>query len=384
LALKGRVCFDKRGRVVEVVGSGKRDKDVEKIPSWEAHFRRLWELRTGNDSSNYDPLRLITAVNLLKQLKKHEVLKLLDEYVRLTEVDEQFWIPLALRCVFRLPEKTNHPELDPNVPADAVDASGLPVRLRYPLLIVLDVPFVINAPLGGGGRSTTAEEAVAFYRTVGEIDKAEIRPPADLSKTRELILKSTVWKKLSDEKRVDKDEPPIEVLRQCVKLVRTAIKPNKIAANSHAADVTIEECFAAFEKQLAENPLEWSPLVGCYIRKGTQRYIAPAFVDPMPEIFIVDLPAGEVMLVLERVEPDVVLASLSVDIVQATVDQRIVVKLTTRDGRRRTLSREVPGNAGKVGSSCGEYFELESGAPVDVSIAVNEWVLFNRVVDVRD
>jgi hypothetical protein len=384
LALKGRVYFNERGGAVGVVGEKTRNDEVLKVPNWEPHLRRLWELRTGSDASTFDPLRFINAVNLLKEHSKEDVFRLLDEYCRLTEFDEQEWIPLALRYTFKLPLKMDHPDLEPLAPKEDADASGLPVTLRYPLLVVQGVPFVINAPKGAGGRVPDAESVLAKYKKAGELDRTELRPTSELARTRELIMKSTVWKKLRDDERVDKEEPPSEVLSQCAKLARTAFATSWNVRNHYNSDLAVAERYSEFEKQLAANPLEWSPLVGCYIRRNTQRYIPPSFINPSPEVHVLAFPTVEVKLVLKRVEPEVVEASLRVQADQADVAQKVVAHLTTPDGRRRTLKAEVKGGARRVGSSTGEYFEIDRDAPIEVQISINDRVLHEKVVVVRE
>lgn len=390
LPIKGRVCFDEKGRVVAVVGEKKRDEDILKVPSWETHLRRLWELRTTDDSSKYDPLRLINAINLLKEHSKEEVFKLLAEYCRLTEHEEQEWIPLALRCLFRLPKGTEHPDLEPEAPRDDIDAKGLPVILRYPVLIVQGVPFVINAPKGGGGRVPGAESVLTDYRKTGELDRTQLLPTNELSKTREQIMKSTVWKKLCDEGRIFSEGPPHDVFVQCFRLAKTAFTPNGDAVKAPSIDVSTEERWISLEKQLTAKPIEWSPLVGCYVLRGAPpRITPPAFEHPKPKIFFAKVPSGEIQLTLEREEFGVVSAYIWVELRAADVVQEVVMRLTTIDGRRTTLKTEVLAKVGKGSEppathGQGENFDLPVGDPVDVEISINGWVVLKRVVTVGE
>lgn len=123
---------------------------------------------------DYDPARVVRAVNALHVLGKERALDEVASWQRgHRDAQGLFWV---LRVLFDLPAGQAFPPVrigQPNLPPPA-DPAALP---RFPILIVRDTPFLVVAGYDLGGLPEAVDAHVAFFRAHGVLRDRPLAPP---------------------------------------------------------------------------------------------------------------------------------------------------------------------------------------------------------------
>jgi hypothetical protein len=160
-ATLGQVWFKQDGRVGLVIGQGSLPP-AGPLPESELRIvlDALGEVPSFDRGSQFNPLPLIRAVNLLQPLGKKKALAAIDEFLRISTVwcrdgEKPDGIFLVLRTLFDAPNVANKGIYDEELPPGVLppvnvglphpefkpaDAKLLP---RYPLAIEGDIPFLL-------------------------------------------------------------------------------------------------------------------------------------------------------------------------------------------------------------------------------------------------
>jgi len=152
----------------------------------EQELRRLLrivdQVPSYNSGSQYDPLRLIRAVNALQPLGKEKALALVAEYLRVSSwLDDpgREGVFLLLRALFEVPDPPGHmPPMMVGAPSPAApsDPKALP---RFPLLIRDDIPFLLVTGYALGGAPEPPERHLEYFREHGVVRAHPLRPIDD-------------------------------------------------------------------------------------------------------------------------------------------------------------------------------------------------------------
>jgi hypothetical protein len=123
----------------------------------------------------YDPLKVVDAVNALQPLGKERAL---DEVsARADTRDYPYGLVWVLRVLFDVPEETGFPPVrlgTPTIPPPS-DPTKLP---RFPIVIVRDVPLLAVRGYILRGLPEPIEDQVEFYRAHGSVRSEPLAPPA--------------------------------------------------------------------------------------------------------------------------------------------------------------------------------------------------------------
>jgi hypothetical protein len=140
----------------------------------------------------YNPAYVIDTVNTLQPLGKENAIKQI--YYYLDHRDESgdacglFWL---LRALFNLPAKQKFPPVrigQPSIPPP-VHAEKL---LRFPVLIIKDIPFLVVQSYLLGGMPESVENHIAYFQAHGILRKHQLAPPSSLDDVEESFLR--LWK----------------------------------------------------------------------------------------------------------------------------------------------------------------------------------------------
>jgi len=127
---------------------------------------------------DYNPARIVHAVNALVPLGKEAALAQISSYLKTrskpAEVQGLFWV---LRVLFDVPAGQSFPPVrigQPNIPPPA-DPGKLP---RFPILIVRDIPFLVVSGYDLGGLPEAVDAHVTYFRTHGVLRDNPLTPPS--------------------------------------------------------------------------------------------------------------------------------------------------------------------------------------------------------------
>jgi hypothetical protein len=125
---------------------------------------------------DYDPMRVVQAVNALQPLGKEAALEQIASYVRRhpdpAESQGLFWV---LRVLFDVPAGQAFPPVrlgQPSVPPPA-DPATMP---RFPILLVQDIPFLVVTGYDLAGMPEPVDAHVAHFRSHGVLRSKPLSP----------------------------------------------------------------------------------------------------------------------------------------------------------------------------------------------------------------
>lgn len=153
---------------------------------------------------DYDPARVVRAVNALQPLGKDHALDQVAFWLRghaSARNTGLFWV---LRVLFDLPAGTAFPPVrigQPNL-SPPTDPAAVP---RFPILIVRDTPFLVVSGYDLGGLPEPIDAHVAFFRAHGVVRDRLLSVPDSLAGLEQEIARQ--WSAACGEAQLD------EVLR---------------------------------------------------------------------------------------------------------------------------------------------------------------------------
>ena len=127
--------------------------------------------------TDYDPSKVIEAVNELRVLGKDGALEQVNGYLASHRDDDSYGLFWVLRVLFDVPADPGFPPVSigqPSIPPPA-DPATLP---RFPIAIVRDVPLLVVDGYTLGGLPQGVEDHVAYFREHGTIREEPLTPPA--------------------------------------------------------------------------------------------------------------------------------------------------------------------------------------------------------------
>ncbi|HEX3477235.1 MAG TPA: hypothetical protein VHT91_19570 [Kofleriaceae bacterium] len=153
---------------------------------------------------DYDPARVVRAVNALQPLGKDHALDQIAFWLRghgNAQAQGLFWV---LRVLFDVPAGTAFPSVRigrPNI-SPPTDPAAVP---RFPILIVRDTPFLVVSGYDLGGMPEPVDAHVAYFRAHGVVRDRPLAAPASLTGLEQEIAQQ--WRAACGEAQLD------EVLR---------------------------------------------------------------------------------------------------------------------------------------------------------------------------
>jgi len=128
---------------------------------------------------DYNPRRVIEAVNALQPLGKQKALATIKAYLDHRDSDKEatglFWV---LRVLFEMPQgqafppvRIGQPDISPPASSDALP--------RFPIVIVRDVPLLVVRGYALGGFPEPVATHLAYFQTHGTIRSAPLAPSTD-------------------------------------------------------------------------------------------------------------------------------------------------------------------------------------------------------------
>jgi hypothetical protein len=194
-ATLGEVYIDKEDRVQLICGQG---NPPEGLPS-ETELRRLLEVLNQAPSysvgSEYNPRKVIEAVNVLQPLGKEKALAVMEEFLRVARHshDGRRGVFLVLRTLFDVPENPGYmPKMyvgQPS-PAEPEDKKLLP---RFPIALEGDTPFLVVFGYMAAGMPEPPEWHVAYFREHGQLRAKPLAPSTKPFETLEALERSPRW-----------------------------------------------------------------------------------------------------------------------------------------------------------------------------------------------
>jgi hypothetical protein len=196
-ATLGQVYIDKDGRVQYVFGKGTpppagmfEERDLRAL------LDALGGVPSYNAAWNYNPRKLIRAVNLLQPLGKEKALAAIDEFLRVSS----HWhdkgrdgVFLVLRTLFEVPDDTGHMPpmmVGAPIPSEPKDRKLLP---RFPIAIEGDIPFLLAEGFNLSGMAEEPESHVAYFREKGRLRGKPLMPSNEPFKALDTFAKSPRW-----------------------------------------------------------------------------------------------------------------------------------------------------------------------------------------------
>jgi hypothetical protein len=138
----------------------------------------LDELPSATSLTQYNPEKVIRAVNLLHGMGKTKAIACMREYLRVTPYwsDGRSGLFLVLRVLFEIPKDKRMPmihvgEYRPGTPTDWNECP------LYPLLVVEDVPFLIPFVVTIAGSIQDPSEHIDFFQRWGHLRSSRLNPP---------------------------------------------------------------------------------------------------------------------------------------------------------------------------------------------------------------
>ncbi len=158
--------------------------------------------------ANPNGVELIRAVNVLQPLGKEQALRVLEQYVKLTEDSEDpsdqeivFWI---IRVLFE-PALVGDRIPSPRI-AVWLDGQELSDAMKWPLNPIAvegDIPFMVGQQIGGRGQPEHPSSHIRWARLHGVIREEPLVPQVNPLAGAEAILQSRRFKALSEHSRME-------------------------------------------------------------------------------------------------------------------------------------------------------------------------------------
>lgn len=268
VASLGSVAFTARGTVF--ITRGGEGRPLAPASVSEARLRELFALLAalpGLRGDDYDPRPVIRAVNALQPLGAANALDVIAEYLRIaptwTEAGTE-GVFFVLRALFVPNGGAPHPVMHVGAPTTTPPATGAPA---FPLVIVDDIPLLVNAGYMLGGFPEQPESHLAFYRTSAAIRSAPLRPNDHPLATFDRLEHSSLGAALFGTRN---DGASMMLMEQLSKLVAGTYEPPFVQGVSHLpwppadAHATWRAMVTAYDALGAH----WDPVAGEYARAG--------------------------------------------------------------------------------------------------------------------
>ncbi|MCH8047448.1 MAG: hypothetical protein IID44_27455 [Planctomycetes bacterium] len=193
-ATLGQVFLDDDLTVKSIFGAGKPATEglpeekqlcrmlrvLDRVPSYFLH------------STNYDPLPVIQAVNILQPLGQRRALAVLEEYLRVTSSRDsgREGMFLVLRVLFEIPDDPGHHPKIFGLLEEEKDMKSWP---RFPIVVQDDIPFLAFGSFGLAGGLELPELHLAKYRDA-KIRERPLTPTNKPLQALEKLIASARWR----------------------------------------------------------------------------------------------------------------------------------------------------------------------------------------------
>jgi hypothetical protein len=389
-ATLGQVYIGKDGRSQYVFGKG--------TPPPEGMFEErnlrvlldaLGEVPSYNAAWDYNPRKVIRAVNLLHPLGKEKALAAIDEYLRVSSHwhdDGREGVFLVLRTLFDVPEDLGH--MPPMLvgapsPSEPEDPKLLP---RFPIAIEGDIPFLVAEGFNLAGSPEPPESHVAYFREKGRLRPKPLAPSAVPFQELDRFARSPRWTFKKTAGLFDDERGRQFLGTQVLRLIDTVYR---VEPGLHGDLLPFGRKEEARRKKIVEEAsstkLRWDAAAQKYTFLDGTSLPEPEVKHYRREIWRPKADGLDVELILERDGP----RSISVWVVESYEVGKpgpaaafTVFDVSAKDkalaefkagGRRREFDADVPVEAlgGKTGtSSTWKPCELKEGAEVQVKLVV--------------
>lgn len=230
-ATLGQVYFGKSGRVCDVYGKGDpppdgmfEERDLRRM------LEALGQVPSYNAGGNeFDPRKVIRAVNLLQPLGKDKALAIIDEYLRVTS----FWhdsgregVFVVLRTLFQVPDDPGYMRhMVAGVP-DLRPPSDHKLLPRFPITIEEGIPFKLVNGYSIFGSPESPEWHTEYFREQGTLRKNALVPTDDPVRALTEFMTSPRWRYAGEgEARRDSSRADHNLYEQLLRLLDTVIQP---------------------------------------------------------------------------------------------------------------------------------------------------------------
>lgn len=196
-ATLGKVYIDEQGRAQYIYGNGDPRAD-ESFTEEELQqlLQVLARVPSYNAGTNYNPLKVIRAVNALQPLGKKRALSVIDEHLRVTSYfddESREGVFLVLRTLFDVPSPPGYmPEMRVGAPYPAApdDKQLLP---RFPITLEEDIPFKLVTGYSLAGEPEPPERHLEYFREHGVLRARPLSPSATPFATLDALAQSNRW-----------------------------------------------------------------------------------------------------------------------------------------------------------------------------------------------
>ena len=314
-ATLGQVYLDKRGEVQHVFGKG----DPPPAGMFEERDLRallvaLSDLPSYSGGWDYNPRKVIRAVNLLQPLGKEKALAAIDEFLRVSpywDDDGRDGVFLVLRTLFDVPEDPDHMPpmfVGAPMPSEPKDKEKAP---RFPIVIEGDIPFLLVEGYMLGGQAEQPEAHAAYFRKVGKLRQKPLAPSSDPFGAIEAFAGSPRWPIKEDTPPHLKDRARQLMATQALRLIDTVYHANSdqfggllpFGANGARRRKTILG-------EASKLKVRWDAAAGRYTFLDGTSFPDPVVKLYRREIWRPEAPGLDVELIVERQRPGLVWACL--------------------------------------------------------------------------
>lgn len=261
LATLGRVRF-RQGRVAEWPARGKTG--FVQVVS-EARLRAAMRSMGPLDSSG-DSLWIIRSANALLPLGREGALFAIEEryYCCDTYWPENLSLFWLLRALFEVPDPPAYwqvPAIGAISPAPPKDLKQIPC---FPIVILQDVPFNVMTGLSLAGYPEQPTNEIVELRETGRLRAKPMRPPDDPFAAYQEFLISSQWPYRNLNDLETRRQVSGQALRDVLRLVRTAYRPDEMDRDSF---MPRDKDFEKFHKAFLATGARWSDRQQMYVRR---------------------------------------------------------------------------------------------------------------------
>lgn len=136
---------------------------------------------------DYNPDRMIQAVNALHPLGKERAVQAIRAYLKDKANDQLYGMYWLLRVLFEVSGGQSFPPVrlgQPDIPPPQ-NASALP---RFPIVMVEDIPFLVVRGYALGGFPEPIESHVTYFEKHGQLRPSRLSPPDTLDSIQSRFL----------------------------------------------------------------------------------------------------------------------------------------------------------------------------------------------------
>lgn len=379
-ATLGQVYIDKNESVQYVFGRGTpppvgmfKERDLRIL------LETLGQVPSYNAAWNYNPRKVIRAVNLLQPLGKEKALAAIEEFLRVASDwhgDGREGVFLVLRALFEVPIDPGYmPVMRVGAPisSEPKDRTLLP---RFPIVIEGDIPFLFVEGFDLGGYPEQPESHVACFRKSGEIRARPLAPSDNPFQELDRFAKSPRWI-YSEPDGLHDDQRGRQLLgQQVLRLIDTTyrVEPGltgmllPFGENNAARRNRIIQKVSSLE-------IHWDASVQKYVFSDGTSLPERELKHYRREIWSPMVAGRDVELIMERDGPRHVSVWVVENYGTGGAAQALVLRLFEVNAKDKTLVRFVVKkvSAGRTGTrSTGKRFELDEGGEVQVESIVDQ------------